>query len=221
MDAATPQKTSVLDRFDRALTSGGRWLYILFAAAFLLKLLYVIQSAGSLHVNVPIMDSKYYDKEAREIVGGSFIRREAFFMGPLYPYVLSLIYTIFGRDFMIVRHPPDRGRRVRHRADLSSGERSLPAVRGVRRCRAPRLLRGDDVSRGRDADGVARGPHQHVGALRAPPDGRAHRVPQVRDRRISRGALGARPREHSLFLPVVLVWTLFVVREDKTGEKSA
>lgn len=103
MDAATPQKTSVLDRFDRALTSGGRWLYILFAAAFLLKLVYVIQSAGSLHVNVPIMDSKYYDKEAREIIGGSFIRREAFFMGPLYPYVLSLIYTIFGRDFMIVR----------------------------------------------------------------------------------------------------------------------
>jgi tetratricopeptide (TPR) repeat protein len=103
MNDATPNKPSVLDRFDRALTSSARWLYVLFAAAFLLKLLYVIQSAGSLHVGVPIMDSKYYDKEAREIVAGSFIRPEAFFMGPLYPYVLSLIYAIFGRDFMIVR----------------------------------------------------------------------------------------------------------------------
>jgi tetratricopeptide (TPR) repeat protein len=103
MNDATPQKLSFVDRLDRALTSSSRWLYILFAAAFLLKLLYVIQSAGSLHVNVPIMDSKYYDKEAREIVGGSFVRREAFFMGPLYPYVLSLLYSIFGRDFMIVR----------------------------------------------------------------------------------------------------------------------
>jgi tetratricopeptide (TPR) repeat protein len=103
MNDATQKKLSVLDRFDRALTSSNRWLYILFAAAFLLKLLYVIQSAGSLHTNVPIMDSKYYDKEAREIVGGGFIRREAFFMGPLYPYFLSLVYAIFGRDFMIVR----------------------------------------------------------------------------------------------------------------------
>ena len=103
MNDAPPKKPSFPDRFDRALTSSNRWLYALFAAAFLLKLLYVIQSADSLHVSVPIMDSKYYDKEAREIVGGGFIRREAFFMGPLYPYILSIIYTIFGRDFMIVR----------------------------------------------------------------------------------------------------------------------
>jgi Flp pilus assembly protein TadD/4-amino-4-deoxy-L-arabinose transferase-like glycosyltransferase len=103
MNDAAPNKVPFLDRFDRALESSSRWLYVLFAAAFLLKLLYVIQSAGSLHVNVPIMDSKYYDKEAREIVRGGFIRPEAYFMGPLYPYVLSLIYTIFGRDFLIVR----------------------------------------------------------------------------------------------------------------------
>ena len=103
MNEVTPQKLSSLDRFDRALVSGKKWLYVLFAAAFLLKLLYVIQSTGSLHITVPIMDSKYYDKEAQEIVRGNFLRREAFFMGPLYPYVLSLIYAIFGRDFLIVR----------------------------------------------------------------------------------------------------------------------
>jgi tetratricopeptide (TPR) repeat protein len=103
MNDTAPAPTSFLDRFDRTLTSGTKWLYFLFAAAFLLKLLYVIQSSGSLQISIPIMDSEYYDKEAQEIARGQFVRNSAFFMGPLYPYVLSLIYAIFGRDFMIVR----------------------------------------------------------------------------------------------------------------------
>jgi tetratricopeptide (TPR) repeat protein len=99
----SPKKLSALDRFDRALVSNTRWLYILFAAAFLLKLLYVIQSAGSLQITVPIMDAKYYDEEAQKILRDGLIRGDAYFMGPLYPYVLALVYAIFGRDFIIVR----------------------------------------------------------------------------------------------------------------------
>ena len=49
------------------------------------------------------MDSKYYDETAQGIASGSLLQREAFFMGPLYPYFLSLVYLVFGRDFMIVR----------------------------------------------------------------------------------------------------------------------
>ena len=103
MNDSAPQKLSPLDRFDRMLDSSRKWLYVLFAAAFLIKLVYVIQSSGGLHVTVPIMDSKYYDKEAQDIARGHFVRKDAFFMGPLYPYVLAAIYSIFGRDFMIVR----------------------------------------------------------------------------------------------------------------------
>ena len=94
---------SRLDRFDRLLTSNTRWLILFVAVSFLLKLVYVIQSADALHTLIPIMDTKYYDKEAIDILDGNIIRNDAFFMGPLYPYFLAAIYGIFGRDFMIVR----------------------------------------------------------------------------------------------------------------------
>ncbi|UCH82837.1 MAG: tetratricopeptide repeat protein, partial [Candidatus Latescibacterota bacterium] len=94
---------SLLDRFDRTLLSNRRWLFALFGVSFLLKIIYVIQSSGALHVQVPIMDTKFYDRMAQEIAGGKLIGDDAFFMGPLYSYVLAAIYTVFGRDFMIVR----------------------------------------------------------------------------------------------------------------------
>ena len=94
---------SILDRFDHALESNRRWLFVLFAVSFLLKLVYVIQSSDALHIRVPIMDTKYYDRVAQAIAGGKLIGDDAFFMGPLYSYVLAAIYSVFGRDFMIVR----------------------------------------------------------------------------------------------------------------------
>jgi tetratricopeptide (TPR) repeat protein len=103
MSNDSPQPLSALDRLDQSLGSNKRWLYILFAGTLFLKLLYVIQSAGSLQVAVPIMDAEYYDEEAQRILRVGLLRERAFFMGPLYPFLLSLIYAIFGRDFMIVR----------------------------------------------------------------------------------------------------------------------
>ncbi len=88
---------------DRALAHGRRWPLVLLAVVFVLKAIYVVQSADALHVRVPIMDSRYYDTMAQDIARGNFLRHEAFFMGPLYPYVLALVYKIFGRDFMVVR----------------------------------------------------------------------------------------------------------------------
>jgi Flp pilus assembly protein TadD/4-amino-4-deoxy-L-arabinose transferase-like glycosyltransferase len=103
MDQRAPQKPPLLDRLDEALVSNKRWLLLLLGAAFLLKLVYVVQSRGGLSITVPIMDSKYYDQEAREIAAGGVVRWTAFFMGPLYSYFLALVYTVFGRDFTIVR----------------------------------------------------------------------------------------------------------------------
>ncbi len=92
-----------LDRADRTLAGGLRWPLLLLVAAFALKVVYVVQSADSLHVRVPIMDSRYYDEMAQDIAAGHVVRREAFFMGPLYPYLLALLYKLVGRDFMVVR----------------------------------------------------------------------------------------------------------------------
>jgi len=94
---------SQLERLDKALISNKRWLAGLFLLPFFLKLLYVLQSADSVQIRVPIMDGKYYDELAQDIVAGNLIRRDAFFMGPLYPYFLALVYSTLGRDFTLVR----------------------------------------------------------------------------------------------------------------------
>ena len=92
-----------LARADRALSCGLRWPLILLIIVFVLKAVYVVQSADALHVRVPIMDSRYYDEMAQDIAQGNVVRREAFFMGPLYPYLLAFVYKVVGRDFMVVR----------------------------------------------------------------------------------------------------------------------
>jgi tetratricopeptide (TPR) repeat protein len=94
---------AVLARVDNALVRSPRWPLAILAAAFLLKLAYVIQSRDALYVRVPIMDARDYDQMAQEIARGHVLRPQAFFMGPLYPYFLGLIYSVFGRDFTLVR----------------------------------------------------------------------------------------------------------------------
>lgn len=92
-----------LERVDRALAGSRRAPLIIFLVAFAIKAAYVLQTADALHVRVPIMDARYYDRMAQDIAQGNVLRDEAFFMGPLYPYVLSLIYSTIGRDFLWIR----------------------------------------------------------------------------------------------------------------------
>ena len=92
-----------LDRIDRVLAQGRRAPLLIFIAALALKVGYVLHTVDALHVRVPIMDSRYYDQMAQDIARGHVLRNEAFFMGPLYPYFLGLVYSVFGRDFLVVR----------------------------------------------------------------------------------------------------------------------
>ncbi len=92
-----------LERADRTLAQGARWPLALFGVALVLKLVYVVHSADALYARVPIMDSRYYDQVAQDIANGRLLRSDALFMAPLYPLFLSLVYSIVGRDFMVVR----------------------------------------------------------------------------------------------------------------------
>src|SRR6188474_1319259 len=107
MDTTTPglraRLEAVLARLDEALSHGRRWPLVILAVAFLLKLVFVLQSRDALYVRVPIMDARDYDTMAQHIAQGNLLRQQAFFMGPLYPYFLGLIYALFGRDFTMVR----------------------------------------------------------------------------------------------------------------------
>ncbi|HEU4929827.1 MAG TPA: tetratricopeptide repeat protein [Candidatus Krumholzibacteria bacterium] len=103
MTALLDRIEHALDRIDRALAEGPRWPWLLFLFAFVLKAAYVVQTNDALFVRVPIMDARYYDGMAQDIARGNVVRGEAFFMGPLYPYFLALVYAIVGRDFTWVR----------------------------------------------------------------------------------------------------------------------
>lgn len=43
-----------------------------------------------------VMDSQEYDRWAREIAAGDWLGREVFFQAPLYPYLVALLYRVFG-----------------------------------------------------------------------------------------------------------------------------
>jgi len=94
---------NALTRLDHALSHGKRWPIVILVVAFLLKLAFVLQSRDALYIKVPIMDARDYDQMAQQIAAGNLLRHQAFFMGPLYPYFLGLIYSLFGRDFTLVR----------------------------------------------------------------------------------------------------------------------
>lgn len=44
------------------------------------------------------MDEKYHDQWAQEITAGEFFGRVPFYRAPAYPYLLSLIFTLFGHN---------------------------------------------------------------------------------------------------------------------------
>lgn len=43
---------------------------------------------------IPMADSKYYDKIARQVAGGNLLGKHVFFLSPLYPYSLAIAYRV-------------------------------------------------------------------------------------------------------------------------------
>ena len=75
----------------------------IFAAAFAVRLLHVMQIRSAPFFTVLMGDSHGYDEWARRIAGGEWLGREVFYQAPLYPYLLGGIYAIAGRHLLLVR----------------------------------------------------------------------------------------------------------------------
>ena len=86
----------------RVVQSPWFWPCVIFALAFVLRLVYVLQIRYTPFFQTLGLDAKYYDRWAREIAEGR-APSEAYFMTPLYPYFLATIYRLFGRDLLLVR----------------------------------------------------------------------------------------------------------------------
>jgi 4-amino-4-deoxy-L-arabinose transferase-like glycosyltransferase len=82
-----------------------RWLFAtIVIAAFALRLAAVFQyeahHPNAAHLSI---DEASYDRWARAIAGGDWIGKEVFFQEPLYPYVLGVLYKVFGPHALVAR----------------------------------------------------------------------------------------------------------------------
>ena len=88
-------------------TSGGSrvWLFAALALTFLVRLWFIIEMRGRPFSTIgpQMVDSYYYHRWALEIIGGNFWGSDVFFLRPLYPYLLALLYSIFGQHVLAVQ----------------------------------------------------------------------------------------------------------------------
>jgi 4-amino-4-deoxy-L-arabinose transferase-like glycosyltransferase len=80
-----------------------RFLRLLFLIALLIRLAFVWQIRDLPTQRWLVMDAQRYDELARQIAGGSWMPREAFYQAPLYPYVLAAVYTVTQSSMLAVR----------------------------------------------------------------------------------------------------------------------
>lgn len=81
-----------------------RTIYLaLFAIALALRLFYLWEARENPFFHGLGLDARYYDLRAREILAEGLVGDEAYFMGPLYPHLLAMVYAAAGRNLLLVR----------------------------------------------------------------------------------------------------------------------
>jgi len=88
----------------RGIAVSDRTVFFLIAGlAITLRVAYALASRRSPFFEHLDLDSKFYDTWARQIAGGEWVGTEVFFMGPLYPYFLAVIYKVAGTGLVTVK----------------------------------------------------------------------------------------------------------------------
>lgn len=100
MESTDSAKESINSGFDNS--RGNLVLWIIVAAALLLRWTHLLIISGTDLLTLPIIDAAFYHQWAAEISSGNVIGQGVFFMSPLYPYLTGLLYTFFGTELWIV-----------------------------------------------------------------------------------------------------------------------
>jgi 4-amino-4-deoxy-L-arabinose transferase-like glycosyltransferase len=81
------------------------WLFIALALTFLFRLWFILGMRGHPFstISPQMLDSYYYHGWAIDIVSGKFWGSDVFFLRPLYPYLLALVYAVFGQHVLEVQ----------------------------------------------------------------------------------------------------------------------
>lgn len=77
-------------------------LLILLALAAVVRLGFFLELRGTDLVAVPILDSQAYHEWALQLLSGDPGWGETYWMGPLYPHLLALVYLVFGPGGMAI-----------------------------------------------------------------------------------------------------------------------
>ena len=76
---------------------------LVFLLALAVRLIHVWAIRHSPFFDTLMGDARGYDEWAQRLAGGDWIGTEVFYQAPLYPYFLGTLYSMFGRDLLIVR----------------------------------------------------------------------------------------------------------------------
>lgn len=92
-------------RHNRCVTErdGHRWVAAAVALGTALRVAHVLALRDSPFFAHLVVDPEYYDAWAQRIAAGDWLGDRAFYMDPLYPYVLGAFYRLVGRDLLWAR----------------------------------------------------------------------------------------------------------------------
>ena len=73
--------------------------------AFLVRLVYLVETTDSPFFDIPMVDAHFNNKWAKDIVAGDWLSLEygVLWKPPLYPYLLALVYAIFGPSIFMAK----------------------------------------------------------------------------------------------------------------------
>ena len=72
------------------------------SAGILLKLVHLMMIESSPILRLLIIDSGYYHRQALEIASGDILGSGIFFMSPLYPYLMGILYSVILRSPFVI-----------------------------------------------------------------------------------------------------------------------
>ena len=76
------------------------WVAGIALLAFILRLIYVLQTRANPFFDEPIMDPRYHVDWARAFASGEQFQEGPFFRAPLYPWFLGLLQAVLGEGLL-------------------------------------------------------------------------------------------------------------------------
>src|ERR1041384_1160404 len=103
IEKKTAAKPSSSDRARETSQGRLKWMVVIFAAAFSLRLLYLFQIQSIPLFYLLAGDGRTYDEWGQRIAAGDWLGSGVFYQAPLYPYFLGVLQFTFGHNIWAIR----------------------------------------------------------------------------------------------------------------------